>query len=75
MHTTLQKATQVIALIENGLSQRAVARQLDMTRAAVRRVCQLYEETGFFHRQPGTGRKPFTTDRDDRFLVSSCQQH
>lgn len=32
MHTTPQKAARVIALIENGFSQRAVARQLDMTR-------------------------------------------
>lgn len=71
MHTTPQKAAQVIALIENGLSQRAVARQLDMTRAAVRRVCTRYEETGSFHRRPGTGRRRFTTVRDDRFIVST----
>lgn len=71
MHTTTQKAAQVVALIENGLSQRAVALQLDMTRAAVRRVYQRYEETGFFHRRPGTGRKRCTTARDDRFIVST----
>lgn len=71
MHTTAQKAAQVIVLIENGLSQRDVAEQLDMTRAAVRRVCQRYEETGSFHRRPGTGRKRSTTARDDRFIVST----
>lgn len=71
MDTTPEKAAQVIALIENGLSQRAVAVQLDMTRAAVRRVFQRYEETGSFHRRPGTGRKRFTTARDDRFIVST----
>lgn len=71
MHTTPEEAAQVIALIGNGLSQRTVARQLSMTRAAVRRVCQRYEETGLFHRRPGTGRKRFTTALDDRFIVLS----
>ncbi|ENN80220.1 hypothetical protein YQE_03355, partial [Dendroctonus ponderosae] len=71
MHTTPQKAGQVIALIENGLSHRTVARQVDMTRVAVRRVCKRYEETGSFHRLPVTGRKRFTTARDDRFIVST----
>ncbi|ERL88653.1 hypothetical protein D910_06037 [Dendroctonus ponderosae] len=71
MDTTPQKAGQVIALIENGLSQRAVARQLDMTRAAVRKVCKRYEEAGFFHRRAGTCRGRFTTIRDDRFIVST----
>ncbi|KAJ8936351.1 hypothetical protein NQ318_013165, partial [Aromia moschata] len=54
-----------------GLSQRAVGLQLDMTRAAVRRVYQRYEETGSFHRRPGIGRKRSTTARDDRFIVST----
>ncbi|ENN77521.1 hypothetical protein D910_12134 [Dendroctonus ponderosae] len=77
IHTTYfigyytQKAGQVIALIQNRLSQRAVARQLDMTRAAVRRVCKRYEETRSFHRRAGTGRRRFTTARDDRFIVST----
>ena len=71
MHTSPEKAAQVIALIENGLKQRAVARQLHMTRGAVRRVCERYEETRSFRRRPGTGGKRYTTDRDDRFIVST----
>ncbi|KAJ8949558.1 hypothetical protein NQ318_016188 [Aromia moschata] len=71
MRTTPQKAAQVIALVEIGLSQRAVGLQLDMTRAAVRRVYQRYEETGSFHRRPGIARKRSTTARDDRFIVST----
>ncbi|KAF2880240.1 hypothetical protein ILUMI_25934 [Ignelater luminosus] len=49
MHTIPEKAAQVIVLIENGHSQRICARQLNMTRAAVRNVCDRYEETGSFH--------------------------
>ncbi|XP_030749334.1 uncharacterized protein LOC115877329 [Sitophilus oryzae] len=71
MHTSPEKAAQVIALIENGLKQRAVARQLHMTRGAVRRVFERYEEIRSFRRRPGTGRKRYTTDRDDRFIVST----
>ncbi|XP_030766987.1 uncharacterized protein LOC115890790 [Sitophilus oryzae] len=71
MHTSPEKVAQVIALIENGLKQRAVARQLHMTRGAVRRVCERYEETRSFRRRPGTGRKRYTTDSDDRFIMST----
>lgn len=71
MHTTPELAAQAVALIEGGHSQRDVARQLDMTRSAVRRVCQRYDETDSFHRRPGTGRRRSTTVRDDRFIVST----
>ncbi|KAF2900366.1 hypothetical protein ILUMI_05820 [Ignelater luminosus] len=57
MHSTREKPDQVIVLIENGHSQRTVARRLNMTLAAVRRVCKRHEEIGSFHRRPGTGRK------------------
>ncbi|KAF2900317.1 hypothetical protein ILUMI_05869, partial [Ignelater luminosus] len=70
MHTTPEKAAQAIVLFENGHSQRIVARRLNMTRAAVRRVCKRYEETGSFHRRPGRGRKRCTIEHDDRFIVS-----
>ncbi|KAF2891937.1 hypothetical protein ILUMI_14236, partial [Ignelater luminosus] len=70
MHITPEKAIQAIVLIENGHSQRIVARRLNLTGAAVRRVCERYEETGSFHHQSGTGRKRCTTERDDRFIVS-----
>ncbi|ENN73762.1 hypothetical protein YQE_09631, partial [Dendroctonus ponderosae] len=42
-----------------------------MIRAAVRRVCKRYEETGSSHRRPRTGRRQFTIVRDDPFIVST----
>lgn len=42
-----------------------------MTRAAVRKVCHHYHENEAFHCGPGTGKKRSTTQRDDRFIVST----
>lgn len=72
MDTTPEKAAQVVALIEAGQNQRAVARQLNISRYSVRRVYQRYRETGSFERRRGSGRARATTQRDDRFLVTTA---
>lgn len=56
MDTTPEIAAQVVILIQNGHSQRDVARRLHMTGSAVERICQRHEETASFNRQPGIGR-------------------
>lgn len=71
MDTTPEAASQVVALIEAGQNQSQVARQLNLSRYAVRRVYQRYQQTGGYSRRPGTGRKRATTQRDDRFLVNT----
>lgn len=64
------KATKIIALLEEGCSQCYVARRLNVSRSTVQRTWQRYQETGSVKRRPGSGRKPCTQPRDDRFLVS-----
>ncbi|VVC31897.1 Ribonuclease H-like domain,Winged helix-turn-helix DNA-binding domain,Homeobox domain-like,Paired [Cinara cedri] len=71
MDTTANEAAQVVALMESGMRQCDVARQLNLSRFAVRRVFQRYQETGGFIRRHGSGRQRCTTDRDDRFIVST----
>lgn len=69
MDTTPVEAAQAVALLQQGLSQRTVARQLNLSRSAVQRVYRRYLETGAFNRRPGTGRPRATTQRDDRFIT------
>lgn len=65
-------AAQVVALLESGMRQCDVARQLNLSRFAVRRrVFQRYQVTGDFDRRRGSGRQRCTTERDDRFIVST----
>lgn len=71
MDTSPAKAAQVVALLQGGLSQRIVARRLNLSRSSVKRVYRRFLETGDFIRRPGSGRNRATSDRDDRFMVST----
>jgi transposase len=61
----------IVALIQDGRGQRETARIVGKSLCAVQNVYQRYEETGLITRRPGSGRKRITTQRDDRFLVST----
>ncbi|CAG9133866.1 unnamed protein product [Plutella xylostella] len=69
--STSEEAAQVVALLQQGLSQRAVAAQLHLSQSAVSRVYRRFQETGAFNRRPRTGRHRCTSERDDRFIVST----
>ncbi|KAL0830028.1 hypothetical protein ABMA28_003486 [Loxostege sticticalis] len=71
MDTTSAEAAQVVALLQQGLSQRAVAAQLNLSQCAVSRVYRRFLETGAFNRRPRTSRQRCTSERDDRFIVST----
>ncbi|CAH2211127.1 jg3022 [Pararge aegeria aegeria] len=43
----------------------------DLSRFAVRRVFQRFQETGGYIRRHGSGRRRCTSERDDRFIVTS----
>lgn len=70
MDTTPEVAAQVVALIESGLNQSQVARQLNLSRYSVRRVYQRYQATDGYQRRQGSGRPRATTERDNRFLMT-----
>lgn len=54
MHTTADKAAQVIALLQLEMRQCDVARQLNLSRFSVRRVFQRFQETGDYIRRRGS---------------------
>lgn len=68
MDTTPQEAAQAVALLQAGVSQREVARRLQISRSSVQRVYRRYLETGAFDRRPGTGRPRATSAADDRYI-------
>lgn len=71
MDTTTDEAAQVIALLQSGMRQCDVARQLNLSRFRVRRVYQRFLQTGGYIRRRGSGRIRCTSERDDRFIVST----
>ncbi|CAG4956483.1 unnamed protein product [Colias eurytheme] len=71
MDTTADEAAQVIALLQSGTRQCDVARQLNSSRFSVRRVFQRFQETGGYIRRRRSGRQRSTSEREDRFIVST----
>lgn len=64
-----EDCAKAVALVEDGRSQRYVARVLNVSRSTIQRVLERFMETGRHARRPGCGRKRKTTAVDDRFLV------
>lgn len=71
MDTSSEEAAQVDALLQQGISQREVARRLNLSQSAVSRVYRRFQETGSYSRRPDTSRRRLTSERDDRFIVST----
>jgi transposase len=59
----------VVALIQDGRSQRYVAQSVGIAQSCVRRTWGRFLETGSYSRRPGTGRQRCTSVRDDRLLT------
>lgn len=58
-------------MLEEGHSIRNTASTLNLPYTTVRDAIARYRETGSFNRRPGSGRPRATSERDDRFIVSS----
>lgn len=71
MSLTPEECTRILTMLENGRSQRNIARTVGVSLSTVQRVRQRYEETGSNLRRPGTGRARCTTAREDRYLVNT----
>jgi transposase len=67
-HLTHEEAVQALALLQDGRSQRYVARVLGVNHSTIVRLAQRHQETGSVDRRPGQDRRRVTSVRDDRFL-------
>lgn len=65
------EVARAIALIENGVKIRQVARNVNRSPSVIKRVYDRYRETGRYKRRTGQGRKRKTTQIQDRYLVVS----
>lgn len=65
------EVARAIALIENGVKIRQVARNFNRSPSVIKRVYDRYRETGRYKRRTGQGRKRKTTQIQDRYLVLS----
>uniref|UniRef100_A0A8C7TIE1 Tc1-like transposase DDE domain-containing protein n=1 Tax=Oncorhynchus mykiss TaxID=8022 RepID=A0A8C7TIE1_ONCMY len=70
MRRSLQptQEAQVVQLIQDGTSMRAVARRFAVSVSVVSRAWRRYQETGQYIRRRGGGRRRATTQQQDRYL-------
>ncbi|KAI3361186.1 hypothetical protein L3Q82_013382 [Scortum barcoo] len=70
MRRSLQptQVAQVVLLIQDGTSMRAVARRFAVSVSVVSRAWRRYQETGQYIRRRGGGRRRATTQQQDRYL-------
>ncbi|KAI3372761.1 hypothetical protein L3Q82_023218 [Scortum barcoo] len=70
MRRSLQptQVAQVVQLIQDGTSMRAVARRFAVSVSVVSRAWRRYQETGQYIRRLGGGRRRATTQQQDRYL-------
>ncbi|KAI3353798.1 hypothetical protein L3Q82_005022 [Scortum barcoo] len=62
------QVAQVVQLIQDGTSMRAVARRFAVSVSVVSRAWRRYQETGQYIRRSGGGRRRATTQQQDRYL-------
>ncbi|KAI3352572.1 hypothetical protein L3Q82_005508 [Scortum barcoo] len=74
MRRSLQptQVAQVVQLIQDGTSMRAVARRFAVSVSVVSRAWRRYQETGQYIRRRGGGRRRATTQQQDRYLLRLC---
>jgi len=66
------QSAQIVALLETGLSQSAVAIRMGINRSTVSRVFSWYQETDSYRRRPCQRRPRITTNREDRNIVNEA---
>ncbi|KAI8434918.1 hypothetical protein MSG28_003392 [Choristoneura fumiferana] len=75
MDSTEAEVAIVVRLLQEGRSQRSVAPELNLSQSTVCIVYQRFQQTGAFASRPRTGRRTCTSERVDRFLVTSALRH
>lgn len=72
MAVNAETAAAIVALLQDGRSERYVAQQHQVSNSTVHRIYTRFLETGAYTRRPGTGPQRRTNPNDDRFIVLEC---
>lgn len=64
-----ETAAAIVALLQDGRSERYVAQQYQISNSTVHRIFSRFLATGAYTRRPGTGPQRITSARDDRFIL------
>ena len=63
------EVTQIVQLLQDGTSTRAVARRFDVSPSTISRTWRRFQETGSYSRRAGQGRRRSSTHQQDRYLL------
>lgn len=69
IHLNEIQCARACTMIENGHTQRHVARQMGVSQSCIRNVWNRYQTTQRYQRRPGSGRGRVTSAADDRYLT------
>ncbi|CAK1582784.1 unnamed protein product [Parnassius mnemosyne] len=69
-HMDVETETRAVFMLQEGESQRSVARRLAVSRRAIRNAWERFLETGSVARRSGSGRARATTVQEDRRVES-----
>ncbi len=71
---SLEKKTEIKALVEAGFNQRYIAKKLGVSKTCVFGVAQKLKQNLPLSNLPGQGRKKASTATDDRNLLRLCKK-
>ena len=72
---TFEQRERAISMLTVGMSTRDVARHFQRHESTIRRLLNIFQQTGNVADRPRSGRPRKTTPREDRFLTTSSRRN